>query len=150
MVVSGDEEDSSSGNVPGSFSAIPQKYDHSTFQIRKTLNEHLRDTQADSADPNRAKELASKVLEALSTTNEASEKKLSAVEHMISNIYNSIRPYFVGCVEVNPTYLRLPPQHIANKDFYQEHMDVLKRKILQLGPAYPSKPHLIAIPNVRL
>ena len=76
------------------------------------------------------------------------KKKRTQMDSLMEAIYTGVKQYFVGVIPVDPSVLKPPPPLIANKDFYEDHMEKILRQLRLMGDAFPTKEHLVAVPNV--
>ena len=121
---------------------LPEKCATASFKLRQNLEDTMAASQAEMGDDESGmKRVANDIMSAMLGGREGKmdPKKLGAIDQLMVRIYKGVRPFWVGQLSVDPIYLRAPPSLIANKDFYEEHVDKLQSKLRTMGEAFPPK-----------
>lgn len=78
----------------------------------------------------------------------ASKTRDDALRSELHKIYQSIKPFAIGRIHMDPHHLHPPPHVTANKDYYPDQKDKIKKEWLIKGPAFKIGEFLTTIFNV--
>lgn len=80
----------------------------------------------------------------------ADAKRDQSLRSERAKIYELIKPFCIGRFKMNPRHVHLPPEEVANKDFYIDLKEKIKAEWITRGEAFKCGDNLLCFFNVSI